>query len=87
MDHIIHWPGKSVHGARKEAFTSKVWEQNESSLRTKRKNNWFFRQNEFLYNVQHKERKNMKKKSQKFEINMGQRYKIFCKKEKEFCVL
>ena len=45
----------------------------------------FLRKNEFLYNVQHKECKNTEKKLHKFESNkrMGQRYKLFCKKEKD----
>ena len=42
----------------------------------------FFYQNEFLYNVQHKNRKyHMEEKLRKFGINMGQRIQYFAKKK------
>ena len=58
----------------------KYGSKTEVFLDTRRKNNLFFRQNEFLNNVQLNERKNMEKNLQMIGINMGQRYKIFRKK-------
>ena len=58
-----------MHGAPKEVFTSKIWKENERID--------FFRKNEYLYNVQHKEYTNMEKKLQKFEINRDNGIKYY----------
>ena len=71
-----------MHGAPKEVSLQKYGSKTKVFLETRRKNNWFFHQNEFLCNVPHKELKNIEKKLHKFRINMEQRYKIFRKKEK-----
>ena len=69
--------------ARLKKFHFKNMGQNESFVRYKKKELLIFCQNELLYNVQCKERKNMAKKLQRFEMNMGQRYKILHKEEKD----
>ena len=73
---------ENVYTVRLKKFSLQKYGSKTKVFLDTRRKNLFFRQNELLNDVPHKERKNMEKKLQKFGINMGQRYKIFRETEK-----